>query len=127
MSGAVALSILLCIVLIFVYKKPNNEKKDGSADGFILIPPKDGQIKLDKRIYFWSIFLAIAVFLVSQLITLCASTVSPVVLFSITCGGATIISTMVGAVVYKEKFTKETAIGVILGVGALIMIKVFAI
>ena len=125
-AGAIALSIILGVIYIAVYKykdKPEVEKSDVS---FVLIPKPGKHLKLDKRVYIWSVFLAVAVFLVSQLITLCAATVSPVILFSITCGGATIISSIVGTVVYKEKFTKETAIGLVLGIGALIMIKVFA-
>ena len=127
LSGAIALTIILSVILVCVYKAPSKEESSTENKSFILIPPKDGEIKLDKRIYIWNIFLAVAVFLVSLLITECASTVSPVILFSITCGGATIISSIVGTVLYKEKFTKETAIGLVLGIGALIMIKVFAI
>lgn len=125
-SGALLLTVMLTVILILVYKSPNSENAKEQTEGFMLIPPKDGEIKLDKRIYIWNMFLAVAVFLVSQLITLCAADVSPVILFSLTCGGATIISSIVGLTIYKEKLTVNGIIGLILGIGALIMIKVFA-
>ena len=126
-AGAIALSIILGVLYLAVYKCKDKPVDETVVQSFVLIPKPGKELKLDRKVYIYSIFLAVAVFLVSQLITLCASTVSPVILFSITCGGSTIISSIVGTTVYKEKFTKETAIGLILGIGALVMIKVFAI
>lgn len=125
--GAMALSIMLGVIYIAVYKCKDKHVEKEITQSFVLIPKPGNELKLDKIVYVYAICLSIAVFFVSQLITLCASTVSPVILFSITCGGATIISSIVGTAIYKEKFTKETTIGIILGIGALIMIKAFAL
>lgn len=69
--------------------------------------------------------LAIVVFLISQLATIATALISPVILFSFICGGDTIISTMVAAVAYKEKITKKAALGIIIGVFSLVLIKLF--
>ncbi|MBP5465992.1 MAG: hypothetical protein J6Y43_00305 [Clostridia bacterium] len=56
-----------------------------------------------------------------------AKYISPVIFFAVTCGGATIISAIVGAVAFKEKLTVVGITGMILGIGSLILIKVFAV
>ncbi len=69
--------------------------------------------------------LAFAVFIVQQFVTLLTPMLSSAVLFAFVNGGATIITTIVGATVYKEKITVKSALGVLIGIGALILIKVF--
>ena len=56
-----------------------------------------------------------------------AKSISPVIFFAVICGGATVISAIVGAVAFREKLTVVGITGMILGIGSLILIKVFAI
>ncbi len=77
--------------------------------------------------YLWiSIFiLAIAVTLINQFATVAGKTANSAVLFAIIGGGATVITTLIGAMFYKEKITPRIAIGILLCIGALIGIKCF--
>ncbi len=80
---------------------------------------------LPKILIIYAVALAFAVFMIQQLVTLLTPVMSGAVLFTIVNGGATVIATIVGAVLYKEKITFKTVIGLILGIGAMICIKVF--
>ena len=124
-SGAVVLALVLFVILIIV--KNSDDKVENNNDIFALLPNKKGQLALPKKVFLGALILAVAVFVINQLITISASTISPVTLFSFTCGGATIISAVVGSIMYKEKFTTKSIIGIILGVGSLIMIKIFTV
>ncbi len=66
-----------------------------------------------------------AVFVINQLATLAAALVSPVILFTFINGGSTVIGAVVAALAFREKLTLRTVIGVLLGVSALIIIKMF--
>ena len=99
---------------------PSNE----THEKFTLFPPTKEQAKLNKNSYLYGLFLAMAVFLINQLSTLSTPLIEAVVLFAIICGGATIISTLVGAVLYKEKITWRTVVGLILGIGSLVLLKI---
>ena len=95
-------------------------------EDFVLLPDNSKQIQITKKTYLFALFLAIAVFLINQLATLSTPLISPVILFALINGGSTIISALVGAVMYKEKLSMRATIGIILGIGALIALKVFA-
>ena len=69
--------------------------------------------------------LAVAVFIINQLATLSTKLVSPVVLFTFINGGGTIISTLVAAVLYKERISIKSALGILLGITSLVLIKLF--
>jgi drug/metabolite transporter (DMT)-like permease len=69
--------------------------------------------------------LAVSVFVINQLATISTVLVSPVILFTFINGGGTVISTLVAAVVYKEKICKKTAVGIIAGIASLVIIKMF--
>lgn len=69
--------------------------------------------------------LAMAVFFINQLSTGLAGKIAPAILFTVSCGGSTIISTLVAAWVYREKLTRRSAFGVLLGIVAIVLIKVF--
>lgn len=125
-SGVVVLAIVL-LLFIYIYNVKGKMDNKTSEKDFVLMPSNADEIKLPSKVFLGATFLAIAVFLINQLVTLSAGMISPIVLFSITNGGATIISAVVGAVMYKEKFTTESVLGIVLGVGALILIKLFAI
>lgn len=124
LSGALILSLVL--VVVFAILKKSTERETVSKD-FQMWPTKGDTVSLPKKVYLGVIFLAIAVFVINQLATMSANMVSPVVLFAFINGGATIISSLVGAIMYKEKFTIKSVVGLILGVSALILIKVFSL
>ncbi len=86
---------------------------------------KKGMTGLSKQLLVCGVALAIALFIINQLATICTKTVPPAILFTFICGGGTIISTVVAAIVYKEKISKKTALGIILGIVSLVILKVF--
>lgn len=81
--------------------------------------------KPNKSLLLCGVALAISVFIINQLATLSTTLVSPIILFTFINGGGTIISTIVAAIVYKEKITVKTGLGIILGVVSLVIIKAF--
>lgn len=95
---------------------------------YLLIAHKGGKTeesKLAPKVLGFGVILSVAVFVINQLATLAAAVVSPVVLFTFINGGSTIIGTIVAAVVFREKLTVKSVVGVLIGVTALIMIKAF--
>ena len=88
---------------------------------------KGKETKLTKPLVVCGLALAGAVFIINQFATMCTKLVSPVILFTFINGGATIISTLVGAIVYKEQISKKSAAGIILGIFALVLIKMFEV
>ncbi len=88
-------------------------------------PKAKEENRLNKRLLTCGIALATAVFVINQFATISTKLISPIILFTFINGGGTIISTIVAAIVYKEKISKKSAIGIILGVVSLIIIKAF--
>lgn len=95
---------------------------------FKLLPPakKPGSKDSFRSLLICGGVLALCVFVINQLATISTALISPVILFSFIMGGGTIISTLVAAIVYKEKISLKIALGIIIGVVSLIMIKLFA-
>ncbi len=87
----------------------------------------EGGTKLNKPLLVCGVALAVSVFIINQLATLSTRLISPVILFAFINGGGTIISTVVAALVYKEKISKKTAAGILLGITSLLLIKFFEI
>ena len=81
--------------------------------------------KLSRALIICAFFLASAVFVINQLATLSTALVSPVILFTFINGGGTVISTIVAAIVYNERLTKKSVVGVILGIVSLVIVKMF--
>lgn len=81
------------------------------------------QIKLPKKLILYAVYLSFAVFIIQEFVTLLTPHLSSTVLFTVVNGGATVIAAIVGAVLYKEKITPKSALGIILGISALIMIN----
>lgn len=86
---------------------------------------KQEDTQLSRTLIVCGVALAAAVFVINQLATICTKLVSPVILFTFINGGGTIISALVAAVIYQEKLSKKTIIGIVLGIASLIIIKVF--
>lgn len=94
-----------------------NEKRTGNYVA--------SDFRLSKKLLLCGFALATAVFVINQLATLSTALVSPVVLFAFINGGGTIIATVVAAILYREKLTPSSVIGVLLGIASLVMIKLF--
>ncbi|MBQ7045500.1 MAG: DMT family transporter [Clostridia bacterium] len=90
---------------------------------------KEQNISLDKRSFkaltVCGIALGVAIFLINLSATALTKLISPVILFTFANGSFTIISTLFGAVLYKEKITLQSVIGIILGIASLVIIKLF--
>ena len=102
-------AVVLCVALIFMKEKNKQEKP----------------VDFSKQIYLCALFLAIAVFIIQQFVTILTSQMSTILLFAFVNCGATIISALVGAAMYKEKLTVKCSIAVIIGIVALIGLKIF--
>lgn len=95
---------LSCVLLV---KKSKNEKLE----------------KFPKMLMVYIMILGFAVFVIQQTVTMLTPVMSAAVLFTIVNGGATVIAAIVGAILYKEKITIKSAVGLLLAIGALIVIK----
>lgn len=82
----------------------------------------EGQ-KISKKLFIITLLSAIALFGISQISTVASAIIPVAILFSISDGGNTVISAVVAALFFKEKFTLRSLIGIIVGVGGLIMMK----
>ncbi len=82
--------------------------------------------KSDNKLLGFTVFAAAALFGISQISTIASSIIPVAVLFPISDGGSMVISALVAAVVFKEKFTVKSACGVIIGIVGIIMIKLLA-
>lgn len=90
-----------------------------------VIPKDEKEKKLPKNLIGYAVILAFAVFVIQQLVTLLTPLLSSAVLFTFVNGGATVVAAIVGATVYKEKITVKSAMGIILGIAAMVCIKIF--
>ncbi len=79
--------------------------------------------KIDKKLLVFTIFAALALLGISQISTIASETIPIAVLFPISDGGGTVISAIVAATMFKEKFTVKSTLGIVIGIGGLIMIK----
>lgn len=115
-----------CLVLfVCCFIKP----KDSGALSHDTTPTETTSVgedenKLTRKLLIMGAVLAVAVFIINQLATLALETVSPVILFTFINGGSTIIGSIIAALFFGEKFTLKSIIGIVLGVSALIIIKV---
>ncbi len=104
--------VISLLILRFVLKA--KKKKD-----------KEFFTPLPKKLYLYALFLSIAVFVIQQFVTELTPIMSAVLLFSLVNGGATIISALTGAILYKEKLTVRSVSGLLLALISLICIKAF--
>lgn len=100
--------------LYFIFLKTDNKEHDKN------------DYKFSKPLIVCAVSLAFALFIINQFATACTAFVPAVILFTVINGGGTVISTVVAAVMYKEKLTPKIVIGVILGIVSLVAIKAFA-
>ena len=102
-------AVVLMVALLFIKRDINSEHA----------------VKFPRQIYICALFLAAAVFVIQQFVTILTSKMSTILLFAFVNCGATIISALVGAAMYNEKLTLKSSIAVIVGVVALVGLKLF--
>ena len=76
-----------------------------------------------RKLFLYGTILSVILFAINQLATVAAKNVPSAVMFPINDGGATIISALTGACFFKEKLTKRSAAGILLGITSLIIIN----
>lgn len=81
--------------------------------------------ELPKALWFYGAGLSTILLIINQLATIAAKVIPSAIMFPINDGGATIITALTGAVVFKEKLTARSVAGLALGIAALIVINLF--
>ncbi len=122
-------SVLVGAIFLAMWLKDKSGKrkqaKEAGAEQSEILAPQPQSPLLPPKLYLYASFLAFAVFVIQQFVTLLTPSISAAVLFTLVNGSASVIAIIVGAVVYKEKITPKSVIGLILGVASLICIKIF--
>lgn len=81
--------------------------------------------KLPKALWFYGAGLSTILLIINQLATIAAKVIPSAIMFPINDGGATIITALTGAIVFKEKLTARSVAGLALGIASLIVINLF--
>ena len=81
--------------------------------------------KLPKALWFYGAGLSTILLIINQLATIAAKVIPSAIMFPINDGGATIITALTGAVVFKDKLTARSVAGLALGIASLIVINLF--
>lgn len=118
---AIAMGFAYCI---YKTKLKNGTIKQENDKSFTLFPVDSDKIKIDKKLYLYGGILGLALFVINQLATMAAPLISAVALFAMINGGATVISAVVGAVLFGEKIKVKTIIGIIVSIGSLILLQI---
>lgn len=87
---------------------------------------RDDRTKLKfvpKSLYLYGTASSIILFAINQLATTAGRTVPSAIMFPINDGGATIITAITAAVFFKERLTVRSVCGLVLGIGALMVIN----
>ena len=119
----ILLASLGVLTLLYALRRKKYDTTSVSKSDFTMLPIKKEDARLNKKTYLYAVLLAGAVFIINQLATTSTPLISAVILFAFINGGATIISTIVGALMFREKITAKTATGLILGIGSLILLQ----
>lgn len=78
-----------------------------------------------KPVFLYGTISSIILLAINQLATLAGRNVPSAIMFPINDGGATIITAITAAIIFKEKLTVRSVCGLILGIGSLIVINLF--
>lgn len=81
--------------------------------------------ELPKALWFYGAGLSTILLIINQLATIAAKVIPSAIMFPINDGGATIITALTGAFVFKEKLTARSVAGLALGIASLIVINLF--
>lgn len=76
-----------------------------------------------RKLFLYGTILSVILFAINQLATVAAKNVPSAVMFPINDGGATIIFALTGACFFKEKLTKRSTAGILIGITSLIIIN----
>lgn len=109
-----AVFLYLCMFTLSVVKR-----RDAAGERIYKIKP------LSKTLVLYGTLLAAALFVINQLVTTMAQTVPSVILFPVSSALSIIITCIVGAVAFHEKLTVKNVVGILLGLGAIVMVNVF--
>lgn len=92
---------------------------------FALVLPSDNDntSKISLKLKQCAMYQAFALFMIQQLVTILTPTMTSAVLFTVVNGSATIITAIVGALMYKEKITFKSELGIVIGIAALIALN----
>ncbi len=88
---------------------------------------KEKIAKTDKKLFVFTVFAALALLGISQISTVASEHIPVAVLFPVSDGGGTVISAIVAATMFKEKFTVKSTLGIIIGISGLVMIKLLGV
>jgi drug/metabolite transporter (DMT)-like permease len=122
------LSFLFCaavlyISLLFVLRPKKRKTASTNAETETAVQGKKKFVFLKKSLIVCSILLALSIFAINYLITEMGRTVSSMVLFPVSASIGILVTTVVGAVVFKEKLSLKNSIGLILGLLSIIVIS----
>ncbi len=78
--------------------------------------PQREPVRFSLRLVIFTVLGAVALFGISQISTIASETIPISVLFPVSDGGGAVISAIVAAVVYKEKLTFKSAVGILVGI-----------
>lgn len=101
----------VCVMIVRFFKKNS--------------PTERQNVKLSKTLFLCGTFLAFAIFMINLLVTNLGKTVSAVILFPVSSAISIFVTTLIGGVVFKEKFSAKNVCGLILGVLAIVAIGFF--
>lgn len=122
-SGVAVLLIVLVVLSLYATRHPAPPEQSADSGSFTFLPAHPSDTGLPRQLFLYGSLLAIAVFIINQLATMATPLISAVVLFALINGGATVVSAIVGAVMFREKLSAQTVIGILLSIGSLIVIQ----
>ena len=93
--------------------------------GSYILKKKQMPTPLGKPLMIYGALFSISVFTIGQLITLCARTVSSAILFTVSGGISLIVAILVGTLIFKEKLTVNSFIGLIISLAAIAVLSFF--
>ncbi len=109
------------IVMLLVFFIMSIPKARANLD--VAQQKEENSIKFSKKLIFFMLLSAVSIFGISQISTIASAIIPVAVLFPISDGGAVIIAAIVAAVIYKEKITWKSALGIVIGIIAVCIMK----
>ena len=122
--GVCIIGFSIGILYLMYALRKKNRTTEVVTKSFTMIPADLKDARLNKKVFLVALMLSVAVFIINQLATMSTPLISAVILFAFINGGATIISTLVGAIFFKEKISARSALGLVLGIGSLILLQI---
>lgn len=90
---------------------------------YLLWAAKKGEKEeLDRKIYLPIVLLAVALFLINQMVTDATKYVPSAILFTVPNGGNNVIAATMAALLYKEKMTLRSTVGLLLSIVSLVLV-----